>query len=70
MRSFINLTPLIPLSLERRGGNKERGASAPLRRPVSLTLPQRRGKETLERGKAPLLLTLPPSLIKGRGSGG
>jgi len=28
------------------------------------------GEEVLEGGFAPLLLTLPPSLIKGRGSGG
>jgi hypothetical protein len=27
---FINLTPCIPLSLERKGGRKRRGACAPL----------------------------------------
>jgi len=34
MRLFINLTPLIPLSFSRRGGEEERGASAPLKRPI------------------------------------
>jgi len=46
MRLFINLTPLIPLSLGRRGGRDFR------------------------EGRSPSLTYTPPSLIKGRGSGG
>jgi len=46
MRLFINLTPLIPLSLGRRGGRDFR------------------------EGLSPSLTYTPPSLIKGRGSGG
>jgi hypothetical protein len=48
---FIDLTPLIPLSI------------------IGRCILSMRGKRNLERGEAPLLLT-PPSLIKGRGSGG
>ena len=42
-RLFTNLTPLIPLSFLRRGGREERGADAPLRRPVKLVSFKREG---------------------------
>jgi hypothetical protein len=40
---FVNLTPLVPLSLTRRGGREERGADAPLRRPIKLVSFNREG---------------------------
>jgi len=36
-RSYLlNLTPLVPLSLSRRGGGEERGAGAPLGHPADV----------------------------------
>jgi len=76
--SNTNLTPLIPLSLRRRGGNKERGFSAPLRCPVILTSLKGEGgspskiwkRDTvgeLKRGEASLLKLIPLPFIKGKG---
>jgi len=69
---FFNLTPLIPLSLGRRGGRDiKRGANAPLRRPISLTSFKGEGEEILERGLRPLsyLHLLPLIREGGRGMG-
>jgi len=53
---FINLTPFIPLSLERRGGNGfERGANAPPKHScLNKLLLSKEGEEILERGETPL----------------
>jgi len=53
-----------------RGKINRRGANAPLKHPVRLKyFSQRRGEETLERGEAPLLSTLPLPLIREGGQG-
>ena len=63
---FINLTPLIPLSLERRGGRiLKRGASTLLNTPPYWFS----GGRDFREGLRPSLTYTPPSLIKGRGQG-
>jgi hypothetical protein len=69
-RLFINLTPLVPLSMiwiynsYREGEIKTRGVSTPLEHRWWIN-PSKEGKN-LREGEAPLSLT-PPSLRKGRG---
>jgi len=56
-RLFINLTPLIPLSLKRGGGKYfiEEGLAAPLKHPIKLgSLSKENEGEIIERGQSPL----------------
>jgi len=67
------LTPFIPPLLQRRGGVILKRGEASLKLfTISQGGPQpsKEWEEILERGGAPSLSVLPPSLIKGRGSGG
>jgi hypothetical protein len=52
-----------------RGRDARRGANVPLRRPVSLASFKGDGEETLERGFAPSLPTLPLPLLREGGQG-
>jgi hypothetical protein len=65
---FINLTPFIPLSLKMKGEEKKEGLTPPLRRPVKLV--SFKGGKRFREGLRPSFTYTPPSLIKGRGSGG
>lgn len=44
LRLSINLTPLIPLSLKRRGGDNKKRGEAPLKRPVTAWMIARDGE--------------------------
>jgi len=66
---IINLTPFIPLSSKGEGEEYHKRGFASLQLSFSTYYFEGEGKEILERGEAPLLST-PPSLNKGRGSGG
>jgi len=68
---FVDLSPFIPLSLKGEGKIVlKEGVNTPLKHPRLSSLLSSKGEEILERGEAPLLPTLPPSLIKERGTGG
>jgi len=64
-------SPYSILFLKRGGGRiLKRGSRPPLKHPVRSNLLLRRGEEIKRGGFAPSLTYIPPSLIKGRGSGG
>jgi len=69
---FINLTPFVPLSFKGEGEETFEGASplqsTPDKRPSPIDrILERLSSKGIKRGKAPLRISLPSPLIKGRG---
>jgi len=66
VRLFGDLTPCVPLSLIRRGGDFEKRGYAPLKHP-HVTNPE---QGELKRGEASLIYPFPLPLDKGKGDKG